>query len=187
MLAIAEIELNLDNNDIASLPNSAMRGFELITIISAKNNSIKSISVHNLPVKLKELDLSGNQLESLTTPVIQQLSSMKMLKRLVLGGNSWTCDDQFFDFIRFNKEKVDYEQILCNDEEPLFQKHNRLTFWITNETRSGVRPPYTDSDAIIRKLSHAEDLDKFCHPECDCVVEELNTTVKFKFLSNGKY
>lgn len=59
----------------------------------------------NLPHNLMEIDLSGKKLESLSSAVIQHLSQMKMLKRLVLERNPWECDDSFFEFIRIYKLK----------------------------------------------------------------------------------
>lgn len=49
-----EIELNLDNNDITSLPYSTMNDFQLITKITASNSSIKSIIMDNLSQKYQK-------------------------------------------------------------------------------------------------------------------------------------
>lgn len=60
-----------------------------------------------------EIDLSGNKLETLTPLVIEHLTNMRMLKRLVMGRNPWSCDQHFVDFIQSNRVKVDYQRI-CN-------------------------------------------------------------------------
>lgn len=79
-----------------------------------------------------------------------------MLKRLVLGGNPWTCDQTFIDFIRLNKKKFVYECFDCNDVGPLCQKKNRLTFSITNDSQDRVKSTGIDSSERIHKLNHDE-------------------------------
>lgn len=151
-----------------------MRGFELITKILAKNNSIKSINVENLT----EIDLSGNRLELSSSDVIKKFGEMKMLRKLMLGGNPWICDDPFFDFIRFNMYKVDYESIFCNDGEPLYLKHNRLIFWITNDARAGMRAnECMKKNAIVRNISHSEALGVICPSKFNCIVMNMNATI----------
>lgn len=179
-----EIVLNLDNNNFTSLPNLSTLEYNLITNLSVKNNSITSIDVDNLPLFVLEMDLSDNKLESLSTAVIRKLSDSIFLEKLVLAGNPWTCDDVFFDFVRFNKERVDFENITCNDGELLHLKHNRLVYWITDETEDVIRPEWANSNKMPRKIKHEDDYGQICPPECNCLIERSNTTISYKCSPN---
>lgn len=180
MPPLQQIVLNFDNNDISSLPDSTMPKFELIKKITAKNNSIKSIDVDNLPPNLMEIDISDNKLESLSTTVIDKVYSEV---KFVLAGNPWTCDDAFFDFVRLNREKVDFENIVCNDGELFYLKHDRLAFWITDVSVDVIRPEWRNSNEVIRKLPHEAKYDgrgKICPPECNCLITQKNTKILYK-------
>lgn len=185
MSAFGEIVLNLDNNNLISLPNSTIPGYDFFTNLTAKNNSITSINVNNLPLYALEIDLSYNILESLSTAVYKRLKYMRMLKRLVLAKNPWICNEEFFDFIRFNRERVDFEDIVCNDGEFLYLKLDRLGFLITDESEDVTRSDWTRANEVIRKIKHEDDLGQICPPECDCLIAQKNTTISYKCSANS--
>lgn len=185
MSAFGEIVLNLDNNNLINLPNSTIPGYDFFTNLTAKNNSITSINVTNLPLYALEIDLSNNKLESLSTAVYKRLKYMRMLKRLVLAENPWICNEEFFDFIRFNKERVDFEDIVCNDGEFFHLKLDRLGFLITDESENVTRSEWTSANEVFRKLKHEEDLGRICPPECDCLIAQKNTTISYKCSGNS--
>lgn len=179
-----EIKLNIQNNRIERLPNSTQQGFELITTIVAKNNLIKSIDVSNLPPNLTEMDLCGNKLESLSSAVINKLNNMKTLRRLVLAKNPWFCMDPFFDFIRLNKERIDYKKIACNIEALLSRKsNNRFIYWIKNDLPCRAGPKWMHSKKVIHKLRHRDDLGMICPTECNCFITERNSTISYECLA----
>lgn len=183
--SLQEIHLNFENNRIETLPFSTMKGFKLITKLIAKNNSIKSIQLTNLPPSLKTIDLRGNRLEYLGFKVAKHLTDMSTLRRIDLNDNPWGCDETFFEFIRFNMEKVDYNTIVCPNQEPLFRRSDRFTFWITNITQKMEKPNWIISSEIIRKIDHTEYLGRLCPFDCNCFIQEMNTTILFDCSSSN--
>lgn len=126
--SLKEIELNFDNNfSIRDLPNATMQGFDFITKISAKSNSIETISVDNLPANLTEIDLSRNKLKSLTTDIKNSIGNMETLQKVMLANNPRICDDHFLEPIQF-KEKVDYESFVCIDGESSYPRQIHFIF-----------------------------------------------------------
>lgn len=87
---------------------------------------------------------------------------MEYLKKLVLAGNPWTCDDSFIDFVRFNSKIVDYDSIACKDGDLLYLKHDRLVFWITKKTEDVTKSQRTNPNEVIRKLKHEDDIGQIC-------------------------
>lgn len=86
-------------------------------ILNLGNNNIETIAVENLPENLEELNLSGNNLKTLTPNVIKHLNEMKSLRKLELGNNPWDCDCDFQEFIQNNVKIVDFMKIVCTDGE----------------------------------------------------------------------
>lgn len=84
--------------------------------------------LHQIPaLKEIELNISSNGIVNLPNSTVNGFERNENIETVaVLEGNSWTCDDLFSYFILFNEKIVDYEQIVCKDGEPLFQKHNRF-------------------------------------------------------------
>lgn len=183
--SLQEIHLNFENNRIETLPFSTMKGFKLVTKLIAKKNAIKSIHVLNLPPSLTTIDLRGNKLEYLSSAVSERLTNMSTLKRIDLNGNPWACDVTFLEFIRSNMEKVDYNTIICPHQEPLFRRNDHFTFWITNIVQNMKKPKWIISNEIVRKVDHTEYLGQLCPSDCNCFIQEMNTTLQYDCLENN--
>lgn len=96
------IRLNLSELDVADIPIGRDQYFQ--TDLFSFHPSMKSLNLSGadltyLPVEmirslpsLRELDLSRNQLSSLTDLVLNALSSLQSLRRIHLHGNPWYCD-----------------------------------------------------------------------------------------------
>lgn len=137
LLGLEHSELNIENNDIATLPDAHMTGYENVNRLNVRNNSIQFVGAENLPRNLVSLDLTGNQLERLNDSVIEKLNLTRTLKNLYLEQNPWICDCEsisFIQFIRLHPDKVDFKNITCNDGDFLRNKENICpedrTIWI---------------------------------------------------------
>ena len=96
------VKLNLTELDVANIPIGRDQHFQ--TDLFSFHQGMKSLnlsgtSFNYLPVEvirslpsLRELDLSRNQLSSLTDLTISALSALPSLRRIHLHGNPWFCD-----------------------------------------------------------------------------------------------
>lgn len=179
MPSLQEIHLNFENNRIKTLPFSTMTGFKLVTKLIAKNNVIESIYVSNLPPRLTTIDLRENKLVDLSSAVTKHLTDMSTLKQIDLNGNPWACDETFLEFIRNNMEKVDYNTIVCSNREPLFRGSDHITFWITNIVPNMEKAKWITSSEIVRKIDYKDYLGSLCPIDCNCFIQEMNTTILY--------
>lgn len=115
--SLQHYELNIENNFITELPLSSMEGYDNVVKINARNNSIRFLTVRNLPKNLSMLDISRNKLRTLNTDILQRLNETGTLKKLIIEGNPWKCEcgSDFLKYIRSHSEKVDYRNITCHD------------------------------------------------------------------------
>lgn len=114
----SHIELNIENNRITALPNLTANGYNLITQIRARNNSLGTLVAKDLSTNLTHLDISHNKMETLNVDVLKQLSLSGNLQ-LSLEGNQWICEckSDFMLFVRTHLKQIDYTSIRCNDGE----------------------------------------------------------------------
>lgn len=96
------IRLNLSELDVADIPIgrdqhfqtdlfSFHHGMKSLNLSGAAFNFIPVELIRSLP-SLRQLDLSRNQLSSLTDLTLSALSSLQSLRRIHLDGNPWYCD-----------------------------------------------------------------------------------------------
>ena len=113
------IELNIENNQIDQLPLRTERGYQHVTGIYAKNNSISSLSTDNLPVNLAKLDVSNNSLQYVNVSAFTVLAASKILKNLSLSQNPWLCNCDSKDLMLFVREHYkiisDFTKITCSN------------------------------------------------------------------------
>lgn len=96
------IRLNLSELDVADIPIGRDQHFQ--TDLFSFHHDMKSLNLSGaafnfIPVELirslpalRQLDLSRNQLSSLTDLTLSALSSLQSLRRIHLHGNPWYCD-----------------------------------------------------------------------------------------------
>lgn len=118
---LANIELNIENNRITALPSRGADGYDRVTKIYAKNNTLGLMAAENLPTNLAYLDVSQNKLKTLNADVLYRLKSSERLQSLRLGGNHWICDcnSDFMQFIRSHSNRIDYNGIQCDNGDYL--------------------------------------------------------------------
>lgn len=118
------IELNIENNRITTLPDRGAIGYDRVTKLYAKNNSLGLMMGENLPPNLTYLDVSHNKLKTLNADVLYRLNLSGSLEQLRLEGNLWACDcnSDFMQFIRSHSDRIDYNSIRCSDGELLRDK-----------------------------------------------------------------
>lgn len=116
-IQLQKYELNIENNRIMALPNYSEPGYESVTKINARNNSITHVSHENLPQNLTQLDISWNKIQTLDRTVLMRLNYTGSLRLLSLAGNPWkcTCNSDFMIYVRSHSKKVDYENITCSN------------------------------------------------------------------------
>lgn len=96
-LHLMNIELHLDNNRITWLPSNDTVGYQNVTKLYLRNNSVSFLSVDNLPTALTEIDLSNNKFDAINSLPIGHFEKKPELK-VRLGGNPWKCDCDFHKF-----------------------------------------------------------------------------------------
>lgn len=118
---LAHIELNIENNCITALPSRGADGYDRVTKIYAKNNTLGLMAAENLPPNLAYLDVSQNKLKTLNADVLYRLNLSGSLQHLRLGGNRWICDcnSDFMQFIRSHSNRIDYNGIQCENGDYL--------------------------------------------------------------------
>ena len=102
-------ELTIINGNLTELPIVRMSenktGYELVSHLIVSENQISSISVENLPPRLKYIDIRNNQFVTLNESVQYFLGNISSLK-ISLGGNPWQCDCEHKGFVAFVKELI---------------------------------------------------------------------------------
>lgn len=122
---LQKFELNIENNRIAKLPNLTHPGYANVIKINARNNSIETISTYELPKNLKRLDLSYNQVKTLNVRILKHINATKAFEQLVLANNplNCECDSDFMSQINWIQQKIDFNNITCNDSAFLRNKN----------------------------------------------------------------
>uniref|UniRef100_A0A8D9F9P7 Protein toll n=1 Tax=Cacopsylla melanoneura TaxID=428564 RepID=A0A8D9F9P7_9HEMI len=121
------IQLVLRNNSIQEFFPDTSENYTLVTDLDLSLNKIrdeKDITRH-LPI-LETLDLSHNQLESLSSDFVNLLKSSSNVSSIFLYGNKWKCDCRITDLYNFNTENPqilkDFKNITCDDSRLLYKK-----------------------------------------------------------------
>ncbi|XP_003704992.1 toll like receptor [Megachile rotundata] len=97
------LELNFVGNNLTKMPSLAEIGLNNVstpTLLLA-NNSLKEISLDELPSNIEILELHNNKFTRLRSDVLQFLKNSTTLKELTLHGNPWACDCETKDFLNF--------------------------------------------------------------------------------------
>jgi protein toll len=95
------IELDISKNNITELPNiETCLGYNHVSNINARHNSITNLDVKNFPEGLVILDLSDNRIQTVEQNVLSRLNSSK-LKFIGLSNNLIDCSCSSIDFVSF--------------------------------------------------------------------------------------
>uniref|UniRef100_A0A8D8UVF7 Protein toll n=1 Tax=Cacopsylla melanoneura TaxID=428564 RepID=A0A8D8UVF7_9HEMI len=116
---VSNIELILSNNSIRELTKNVSKEYaRLVTDLDLSDNQVSNGEefIRRL-LKLEKLDLSGNQLGSLSEEFVN-LTLASNISSLFLSGNPWQCDcgiTELFTFILDRPDIVkDSNKIMCN-------------------------------------------------------------------------
>uniref|UniRef100_A0A0C9RW22 Tl_7 protein n=1 Tax=Fopius arisanus TaxID=64838 RepID=A0A0C9RW22_9HYME len=100
------VELNLTGNYLTSFPSMHQPGYSAVTVLSLSHNQIAELPVSALSDNLSVLELDGNALRRLETPVLEFLANSSSLRYLSLQENPWVSDCDARDFLSFVQTKV---------------------------------------------------------------------------------
>ncbi|KAK7084380.1 hypothetical protein SK128_021957 [Halocaridina rubra] len=123
------VTLNLQNNSISSLQDLKSPRSSQVVNLTVSDNRLSFINETDIPNTLKILDVRGNNLTSLTEPLLKILNETDMI--LSLGNNPWPCDCGSIDFLNFlhvpSRKVTDFEDIKCADGEELLLDLNEYS------------------------------------------------------------
>lgn len=120
--------LDLRGNRLTSLGDAdSIDNFAEVTRLVASDNLITSVRTSELPPKLRELQLDGNRLRSLSSSVIARLKSLE-LEAIYLGHNRFECSCKSKELFEFVKQNIhlfkDLKNITLgckgNEDKPLY-------------------------------------------------------------------
>ncbi|XP_064119384.1 protein toll-like [Macrobrachium nipponense] len=110
-----EITLILRNNSITSLDGLGSRGYTSLVNLTIPNNKLSVINETFLPLKLKVLNVRGNNISFLTTSMMEFLNLTDV--QLSIGNNPWKCDcntAKLHKFLRDPDRKIlDIHDVSC--------------------------------------------------------------------------
>lgn len=116
------IELNMQHNNLTSLPAAHTPGYANVTKLIAANNNLSQIEGYQLPRNLKFLDMRNNFLKTLDRNTLMSMNSSK-LSEVYLANNSWMCDCEARPLLRFAQSNVqlvkDFSNMTCSNTEEL--------------------------------------------------------------------
>ncbi|KAK7084557.1 Toll5bp [Halocaridina rubra] len=111
------ITLNLRNNSIASLRGLDNKAFTGIVNLTVCYNNLDSLNETLLPTTLRALDISGNNVSTLSTSMLEYLNMTNLVLRL--GKNPWTCDCnnvELHSFVRDpDRRVIDIHDVKCSN------------------------------------------------------------------------
>ncbi|XP_021703075.1 protein toll [Aedes aegypti] len=110
------LEVHVENNRLTKLPN--LTKHNEITQLYARNNSIQNLLPHNIPSKLRIIDLSQNLLKMIDDSTLAQINRSSHLETIRLSQNQWLCDcpaSSFLIFVQQNSRLIsDMSAIRCH-------------------------------------------------------------------------
>lgn len=114
-------ELNISFNQIKELPIISSRSYTNVKKLFAQNNTIKQISIENIPDELIIIDLSNNKFEEMNSTVIDKFNKTRELTEMRLSGNPWKCNCETTDILSFVlsnfKTITDLNSVKCSTGE----------------------------------------------------------------------
>ncbi|KOX73247.1 Protein toll [Melipona quadrifasciata] len=131
------IELNFTGNELTRMLPLTEIGLDDVQIskLLLSNNNINKISVDELPLNMKVLELHNNNISRLNSDVLQFMKNTS-LTELTLHGNPWTCDCDARDFLNFIQTKVieipDSLEITCENMDVPMVKMTATDLCSTN-------------------------------------------------------
>lgn len=131
------VELNFTGNELTRMLPLTEIGLDDIQIskLLLSNNNINKISVNELPLNMKVLELHNNNISRLNSDVLQFMKNTS-LTELTLHGNPWTCDCDARDFLNFIQTKVieipDSLEITCENMDVPMVKMTATDLCSTN-------------------------------------------------------
>ncbi|KAF7990430.1 hypothetical protein HCN44_000235 [Aphidius gifuensis] len=112
-----QIELNLSNNLLSSMPLSSQSGYGNVTILDLSYNNITHLTHGGLPAKLKILYMHNNKLIKIENNVLGYMRNSLKIKELTLHENSFECEcdleDLSDDLQNKNWSQSEKEKITC--------------------------------------------------------------------------
>lgn len=118
-------EFNISFNQIKELPIVSSNSYINVREIYAQNNTIKKISIENIPEQLRIIDLSNNKLKEMNSTVFEKLNKTRGLSELRLSGNPWKCNCETLDLYSFVLAKFniikDFNSVRCSTGEAIYK------------------------------------------------------------------
>lgn len=129
MDGVTSIELDISDNNLTKLPK--LKSNSLVTIIQASHNRISNIEIENLPPSLRVLDVSHNDIQTISANIFQQLKIHQNLEILFLSKNPLLCDcsEDTAKLLAFTKENISITD-LQNEE---CKTSSQISYKLTND------------------------------------------------------
>ena len=116
------IELNMQQNELISLPFAETPGYVNVTRLLLSDNRLTEIEWQQLPVNLTYLDIRNNMVETLNTDTLVHMNASK-LSQVFLSNNSWICDCDARPLLRFTQSNMpvfrDFSNMTCANTKEL--------------------------------------------------------------------
>ena len=114
--------LRLERNHLRFLPSGVFSGLYNLTDLSLRENSLADFPARLLYdcTALRALDLSHNDLTTLDTDTVAEMTRLPHLHHVSLSGNPWRChchNAQLYRWLRSNVSRVtDHDSMYCDDD-----------------------------------------------------------------------
>ncbi|KAH8283005.1 hypothetical protein KR054_011544, partial [Drosophila jambulina] len=116
--------LLLQGNYLTKLPDYSLPGYNFVKKLNVSQNQLTSLSVSQLPTNLENLDISYNEISTLSPEVLEYVANLTEFKQF---GNKWIfyCDEQHL--IEFSRRKMKSVRILKDKLDPILEIMDRTT------------------------------------------------------------
>lgn len=116
--------LHIDNNYLVSLPTAGtLPGYAEVREIYAQGNNISQVSPDNIPDRLEVIDLSYNNINSLSEATMRKINATSSVRNMRLSNNQWTCRCEMRDVLSFmqsNYKRIwDYSTLVCTNGDEI--------------------------------------------------------------------
>ena len=104
--------LDISTNNLTEIPREMFKNNSALRLLNISNNGLITFDLeYNTLSRLKVLDLSFNQLKTLTTELVDSLNFNNNLQNFMLSQNNFPCDCSINNILSLN---VTYLQLTCD-------------------------------------------------------------------------